>query len=522
MPRSASRAAAAVALVVALLAAAGPAAARVPAGPSAATCRAYSASRTVPAIRALLPARAARRGPRVFALQFKQDARYVRSYATFRTAIECQLRRYVVPDLAPGRPNLVVLNEDIGLMVPGIGSRGKAARTAIGDPSSLAQCRGVALCATLKTLDELRAGYAGPLAFYEQRYGALNPLSSPLLAAADTEVRGFLGTFSSLAKKYGIYMVGSGPVPKFTESRDPATVAALRDPDLRPRPRSVFVASSGSVYNTAFVWGPRDVRSTGPAMLRNVVQRNDKVPLTGLEIAQGFAAGPSSGPAATANLRPYRLPGTKARLGIATSLPAFVFGDPPAGTDPCSDTAQYYMRCLDELGANLVIQDEANPGAWATGADSGEWQPLDWMGSSWRNVGDPSVHFTYNVTAFMTGNLADLTFDGQSSITQRGLRGTGCHYVGNAAAQAGDLVDGAHPIGPQPQFLALAPWAVADGPRDTLRAAAARLAPGSGDPMENDYLETGLVADLPFPAVAGRRGCVTRPAPAARSARAGG
>ena len=61
--------------------------------------------------------------------------------------------------------------------------------------------------------------------------------------------------------------------------------------------------------------------------------------------------------AAVANLRPYRLPGTDARLGIATSLPAFVFGDLPAGTDPCSDTSLYYMRCLDKLGANLVVQD---------------------------------------------------------------------------------------------------------------------------------------------------------------------
>ena len=161
---------------------------------------------------------------------------------------------------------------------------------------------------------------------------------------------------------------------------------------------------------------------------------NQKVPLTSLENFLGFAPGPSHGPAAIANLRPYRVPGTRARLGIATSLPAFVYGTPPAGVDPCSDTSAYYMRCLDRLGANIVIQDEANPGQW-TGSDGNgieKWQPLSWMSSTDRAVQDPAVHFAYNVTAMMVGNLADLVFDGQSAVTQRGdTRGPGCAYIGN-------------------------------------------------------------------------------------------
>jgi len=336
-------------------------------------------------------------------------------------------------------------------------------------------------------------------------------------AATDTAVRDFLGTFSAMAKKYGIYLVASGPLGKFKETTDKKTVAALRDPD-RKNVRSVYVATRKDVYNTALVWGPKDVRRSGPAPMRNVVQQNDKVPLTGIEIAQGFTAGPVTGAAAAANLKPYRLPGTKARLGIATSLPAFQFGDPPAGVDPCSDTAAYYMRCLDKLGANLVVQDEANPGRWAAtyevSDNSNPWQPLDWMGSGYRNVADPSVRFDYNVTAFMVGSLADLTFDGQSSITQRGLKGPGCTYVGNATAQPGDVPDAGHPVGPQPEFLALAPWVTADAPRADLEAIGRKLAPGSGDPLENDYLETALVADLPFPPNPNRPGCVTRTPPA--------
>ena len=498
--------AAAVLAAVALPAAAS--AATGPATPSAKACKQYAADRALPAITALRPKKGA---PRAFAMQFKQQAKYVRTAATFRTAIECQIIRYVKPYRAKDRPNLVVFNEDNGLMTPGIGQRGAAARKLI--ETVPPECVGQDLCAILKTLDALRTGYKTSVDFYAKRFGELNPLSSPLLAATDTQVRDFLGAYSALAKKYGVYLVASGPLAKFKETTDRRTIDALRDPGL-PRPKSVYVATKKDVYNTALVWGPKDVRKKGPAPMRNVVQQNDKVPLTGIEIAQGFTAGPTTGKAAVANLKPYTLPGTKARLGIATSLPAFAFGD--AGGDPCADVANTYMRCLDKLGANVVVQDEANPGQWAASyaGNPNPWQPLDWMGSGYRNVADPSVRFTYNVTAFMTGSLADLTFDGQSSITQRGLKGAGCHYVGNATAQPGDAPDAGHPVGPVPEFLALAPWVAPDGPRADLEAVAKKLAPGSGDRLENDYLETALVADLPFPADPNRPGCVTKAPPA--------
>ena len=177
-----------------------------------------------------------------------------------------------------------------------------------------------------------------------------------------------------------------------------------------------------------------------PAPSANLLADNRKVPLTGFEQALGFGSGPSGGAAARRNLRPVAIPGTGARLGLATSLPAFAYGTAtPARA--CDDVAMTYMRCLDALGANVVIQADANDGAW-TGADGADplehWQPLSWMGSAYRAVSDPSVHFTYAVNPFMVGNLADTPFDGQSAILQRGLRGRGCHYVGNARFVAGD------------------------------------------------------------------------------------
>ena len=181
------------------------------------------------------------------------------------------------------------------------------------------------------------------------------------------------------------------------------------------------------------------MRREGPAPLRNVVAQNRKVPLTPIEQALQLTPGPSSGADAIANVRPYRLPGTRARMAFATSLPAFEygyeFGLKPAGLDPCSDIATYYMPCLDRLGTNLVMQDEANPGPWAGIGGQGQWQPLEWMGSTWRASADPTVSFDYNVTPHMVGNLADLAFDGQTAITQRGLRGPRrCTYIGNRRA----------------------------------------------------------------------------------------
>jgi hypothetical protein len=260
------------------------------------------------------------------------------------------------------------------------------------------------------------------------------------------------------------------------------------------------------------MWGPDDVTEEGPRPLRNVVAQNKKVPLTEIEKVMQLEPGPASGPDGVENVRPYRIPQTKARVSFATSLPAFVydggpvtpFGQaPPGGVDPCSDTSKYYMYCLDRLGANLVMQDEANPGRWATGAGA-EWQPLEWMSSTWRAVSDPTVSFDYNVTPHMVGNLADLPFDGQTAITQRGLgagepRRLGCNYVGDSRFLAEDPEKYRVYSGPKTEFLGLAPWVRKDASREKLRAAGEAISPSSTGPRENRYVETAVIADLPFP-----------------------
>ena len=478
----------------------------VVAGPGG--CAAMRASRELPPTLALDPKS---RAPRVFAMQFKQDLANVTTYARFRAKIDCLLHQYVLPHLAHHRPDVVVFNEDVGLMTLAIGTRGRAARRAFGSRGSPSCESEGEPCATLAALGAVTAAYSPQITAYEARFGGA--ISSPVAAfvgATDTVVRAFVQTFSREARRYGIYLVGAMDLPSFRQSSKPADVQTFRDPDYPPPP-FVYVATSPRVYNEVFMWGPHDVRRTGPVALRNVVASNLKVPLTPLEQEIGFSPGPSHGRAAIANLRPYALPGTRARIGFATSLPAFEYGRPRRGTNPCSDTGRYYMRCLNRLGANLVIQDEANPGRWTgpDGSSKEQWQPLSWMLSTYRTVADPSVRFDYNVTAMMVGNLADLAFDGQTAITQRRLRGRGCHYIGNSRFVPGeDLAGLRRYAGRKPDFLAIAPWVVRDRSRAALRAVGAQLAPGSGSSIENNYVETAIVADLPVPVDSRRGDCV--------------
>ncbi len=311
-------------------------------------------------------------------------------------------------------------------------------------------------------------------------------------------------TMAGEARRHHLYVVASNTQAPFALTRNPAAVAALRDP-ATPDVTSVYAPTAGTAYDQTFMWGPRDIHRHDPPALANLIADNRKVPLTSFEQALGFSPGPSGGAPARRNLKPVALPGTGARLGIATSLPAFAYGTATRG-HACDDVAKTYMRCLDALGANVVIQADANDGAWtgSDGSDSLEhWQPLSWMGSAYRAVTDPGVHFAYAVNPFMVGNLADTPFDGQSAILQRGLRGQGCHYAGDARFVSGDddPVNRAY-AGNKPQYLAVAPWVVPDAGRGTLRAA------GDALPRSDRYVQTALVADLPFPADRARPDCM--------------
>lgn len=426
--------------------------------------------------------------------------------ADYRRAIDCALRTEVLGHLARGRPNLVVFDEDIGLETIAIGPRGARARSMLAS-GDYPGCGSTPVCPTLSALSALDTGYAPALHYLERRFHGLSgEPGRAFVAATDEFVRVFMGTMAAEARRYGIYIIASNTQAPFRLTHDRAAVAALAGPGER-RIRAVYAPTAGRAYDQTFVWGPRVAHRHAPAPLANLIADNYKLPLTGFEQALGFAPGPARGPRAIRNLRPIPIPGTAARLGIATSLPAFTYGPRVSRARACADVALTYMRCLNALGANVVIQADANDGQWAPPPPQ-SWQPLTWMGSAYRAVTDPSVRFAYAVNPFMTGDLADTPFDGQSAILQRGRApgSAACTYVGNRRFEPGlDPASYRAFAGPKPQFLALAPWVVPDGPRTSLERVSAALASTSGS---DRYVQTAVIADLPFPVDRSRPGCL--------------
>ena len=379
----------------------------------------------------------------MFAIQYRQAAANVVSYASFHATIDCLLRRYVLPYRARGRPNVVVFDEDTGLATLALGSRGALARGAV-RPAPRARLRaGGQPCGAL-----------GALALLERRLRRAARRLPPAHVGASARSTGCASprpTRSSAAfwprspPRPGATASTWSPRPtcrRFASRRDPSDLRPVRRPRPESAPQLGVRRHRAAGLQRGLHLGPARRPRSGPDVLRNVVATNLKVPLTSLETALGFTPGPVARPGGGRQPAPVPAAGHQ-RAARHRHQPAGVpvrHSRSRASTRAATPRA-YYMRCLDRLGANLVIQDEANPGRW-TGPDGNgieQWQPLSWMASTYRTVTDPSVHFAYNVTAMMVGNLADLVFDGQSAITQRGgLRGPGCHYIGNGAFVPGE------------------------------------------------------------------------------------
>ena len=269
------------------------------------------------------------------------------------------------------------------------GSRGQA-RPATSSPTPATSPAARAMpspCGVIVALGTLDARLLAAGAAYNARFPASCPASAKtFVAGTDTFARGWMQTFSDVARRYGVYILGSNNQPEFRESVDPSEIAAFADPDV-PDPRSAFVATGARGLQRGLHVGAegRDARR-GRRPLRNVVTSNQKVPLTDdRERARADARGRAAAPTRSRTSRPTGCPGTRARMSFATSLPAFVynggpvtpFGEAPAaGIDPCSDTASYYMYCMDAARGQPRHAGRGEPGARGrrrTAASGSRW-----------------------------------------------------------------------------------------------------------------------------------------------------
>lgn len=399
---------------------------------------------------------AARPPVRAFAVGNHHGLAYAADYAAFAAEFR-RLMELVAPDLASEHDNLVVFGEDVGLPAAFLGARGAEARV---QESALGAFLAVA------------TAYQPIVEHYTAAHPDISFNRAITLALTDTMARAFFGTFPPLAEEYGVYLSACSLLPPVVTSDDPTDIAFFGDPELPDAP-FVYLPEGTEVFNVCYLWGP-DGQEIGASRKVNLVDLEgpDMLDLAGASLEQ---------------VQAFDLP--FGRVAVAISLDAFI----PS-----------YVARLEALGAQIVLQNDANPGRWATmqersdhlgPADGLIWQPEEWRDSTIRMVEHadyPSLQF--NVCPMIVGNLFDIAFDGQSSITARepppDLAPRA--YVGDA---------------PQGRFLALAPWVASDpGEADpalglderraALSAIGDKLAPGSGDVLENMYRESVVWADL--------------------------
>lgn len=346
--------------------------------------------------------------------------------------------------------DLVVFTEDVGLVLAFQGTRAASVR----DPS-------------LSAVDALTR-----IALMRLPQVLLNLASfdvslnrAVFLALTDTFWRGFHQTFSRIADEYDVYLAACENVADVYESTDPVKVRIFGDPE-HPERTNVFLPVDGNVYNQTVLYDP-DGR---------IVAKTRKVYLTPPEEDPSFFD-LSSG--SIENLQAVDAP--LGRLVVMISKDAWM--------------ADVIDRA-DEMGAQIVVQPDANPGPWAAVVGGNKtWFPDNWAAGNWMHIQKyPSVR--YNITPMMTGNLYDFNFDGQASImADTGLSDTPRGFVGQW---------------PRPGFLAVGRWAQADpgdeqpglsmgDRRRILMARSEAMAPRSGSLLENDYAESVVYADLEIP-----------------------
>jgi predicted amidohydrolase len=385
--------------------------------------------------------------------------------------------------LAPERA-LVNFPEDVGLLAAFIGSRGLQARSSVNSQEAFLS---------------LYARYAVPRAYYRKLYSLDPSLIVPLIvmSVTDTTYRAFYETFRDLAVTYQVYVTAGANVPPVRvvyQADDPELYDTLIDPDEKPFRNYVYFATSPHVVNTTFVFLPDGevfiqnddgtVTSAPSGTDGEIRGSQDKIYLTPIELQLLRL---KDAPIDT--LRVLNTP--VGRLGIVISKDAWM----PDINDR-----------LAARHAHMLIQSEAFS-SW--GYQAAPWDPDIFQQGGFNNLQQHET-FQINVAPSMTGNLLEITFDGQSSIVGR-----------QTSDDPGALSSTNAWIGQNPRggMLAVAPW-IMDDPgiadagatlaarRSALAAQGAKLLPGSDvvcpGPLafgacENGYREAVVWTDVDLP-----------------------
>jgi hypothetical protein len=383
-------------------------------------------------------------------------------------------------------PDLVLVNfpESVGLPAAFIGTRGAAARTAFNS--------------TVAFLS-LYNRYAQPINYYRPAFGMTvgDIVPQVVVGVTDTLYRAFYETFRDIAVTYGVYVTAgldAAPARVMQQSEDPALFARLIDPDEVGDRTYVYVATSADIVNATYLFQP-----DGEIFVQNADGTTTSAP--------SGTGGVLVGSATKVYLTPIELTLLKLLDGPVDRLDVL---DTPVGRLGVVISKDAWMTDINERlaarHAHLMIQSEAFS-SWAFAETP--WDPDIFKQGGYNNLQrHPTLR--YNVAPSMTGNLLEITFDGQTAISGH-----------ESKSDPGPLSAENAWIGQNPAtgFLAMAPWVVEDpgiaSPALTLAQRRAELVdsgvallPGSGvacppppsfGPCENGYREAVEWADLELP-----------------------
>lgn len=434
----------------------------------------------------------------MFAIGNKIELRYAATYADFRDKMfalvdrrhlrRAELVQRDVDDVAshiqPRDPNapervLVAFPEDVALVAGLIGSRGASARLA-----------NIHIGGSQVAFASLIFNSMPQIEYYRQRFPGLPIVRHLLLALTDTFYRAAYETFRDIARTYGVYVAttwNAAPARRVEASEDPELVALLRDPDEAETRSYAYVAVSSDVYNTTFLFDP-----DGSILIRDPEGSIRRSP----EETGGILRG-SLNKAYLTEVEQDVLPLAYGRVQDLDVI------DTPVGRIGSVISKDAWMIDVNDRyeakGASLLLQPEAYS-EWAFVADP--WQPDNFKAGGYAQL-QRNPSFLYNVTPSITGNLYEVTFDGQSAILGKRRKSSSAEptWIGQNFDRG---------------FLSVAPWIIEDPGlaqpsltlserRRLLAETGMHLLPGAQPPCakptdfgacENGYRESVIFADI--------------------------
>jgi hypothetical protein len=394
----------------------------------------------------------------------------------------------------PSAPAAAVVHfpDATGLDAALIGSRGTGARAA---DNAFAAFAG------------LLGAYAAQTEYYDARFPSLagQPIRSLQLALSDVLYRAVYETFRDIARRYGVYVsvnLDAAPARRVEESEDPERVRLLRDPDAVAATYA-YEAVSDLPQNVVWLFDPEGevlVPDRRGGLLRSpsatdgvILPSAAKVYLTPIE--QGLDKPGGGLSLASASARDLEvLPTEVGAIGVVVSKDAWMVD---------------VNERLEAKGASFLLQSEAFD-VWAFDVDP--WAPDGFLQGGYFQLQEKGG-FLFNATPSLTGNLFEITFDGQSALLAK-VRRKLAVVDGGAAGFIGQPRRGG--------FVRVSPWIVSDPPpgvvlppgdslsirRSALVEHGRELRPGAGMPCstpvavgacENGYREAIVWADLDLP-----------------------